>query len=272
MIDCKRESEKLRILCACKEKYWTDCKLDVTMGKFYLFEQTFLLDKCLENVLKINGVTKLLSESVGMKGWKWSAKNFSQNVFGRVLLGDLQWRVEIDWAQGFFAKCFWSSFLFSFSSVTCTTCLHRQRIQSSAFTDWKFKKRNTIYLTALRSGEWKKHNAQMCSDVSFLIRLFLTLQSVHGIARCLHDFRGHLRCGKWGSFTGSCFPHFWSPCLPCFDGSCFPDWLKTGWGPLSVNLNISKLLQFHQICHPILPFHLASPHFTNPVRYLSAPV
>ena len=38
------------------------------MGKFYLSEQTFLLDKCLENVLKINGITKLLNESVGMKG------------------------------------------------------------------------------------------------------------------------------------------------------------------------------------------------------------
>ena len=160
-----------------------------------------------------------------MKGWKWSAKNFSQNLFGRVLLGDLQWRVEIDWAQGFFAKCFWSSFLFSFSSVTCTTCLHRQRIQSSAFTDWKFKKRNTIYLTALRSGEWKKHNAQMCSDVSFLIRLFLTLQSVHGIARCLHDFRGHLRCGKWAVLPGRVFRIFGRLVFHVLTAPVF----QTGW-------------------------------------------
>ena len=139
-----------------------------------------MFGKCIKDKYLAGGITKLLNESEGMKGWKWSAKNFSQNLFGRVLLGDLQWRVEIDWAQGFFAKCFWSSFLFSFSSVTCTTCLHRQRIQSSAFTDWKFKKRNTIYLTALRSGEWKKHNAQMCF-VSFLIQLFLALNLCHSM-------------------------------------------------------------------------------------------
>ena len=229
-----------------------------------------MFGKCIKDKYLAGGITKLLNESEGMKGWKWSAKNFSQNLFGRVLLGDLQWGVEIDWAQRFFAKCFWSSFLFSFSSVTCSTCLHRQRIQSSAFTDWKFKKRNTIYLTALRSGEWKKHNAQMCF-VSFLIQLFLALNLCRSMT--LPDV--YMIFGViWGAANEQFYRVVFSPFLVALS-SMF-------WRPLFSRLAENRLratfCQSQYFETSPIPsnlssnFHLASPHFTNPVRYLSAPV
>ena len=130
-----------------------------------------------------------------------------------------------------------------------------------------------------RSDERENSEAQgiVCWLDFFLLSIFdsaphfvCSVNSVHVITWCLHDFRDHV---PWqiGSFRGSCFPHFWSPCLPCFDGQCCPDWMKTGRGPFSVNFNISKLLRpiFHHMSNFATSF---SARFTNIVRYLSASV
>ena len=130
-----------------------------------------------------------------------------------------------------------------------------------------------------RSDERENSEAQglVCWLDFFLLSIFdsalhfvCSVNSVHVITWCLHDFRDHV---PWqiGSFRGSCFSHFWSPCLPCFDGQCCPDWMKTGRGPFSVNFNISKLLRpiFHHLSSFATSF---SARFTNLVKYLSATV
>ena len=90
--------------------------------------------------------------------------------------------------------------------------------------------RNTM-LRCARSVYWL--------DFSFLSIFFSTLSMA--LPNVYMIFRIIWPVANGQLWRPSCFPHFWSPCLPCFDGSCFPDWMKTGWGPFSVNFNISKL-------------------------------
>ena len=78
-------------------------------------------------------------------------------------------------------------------------CFHWLEIQKEKF--------NLLDSVAL----WRVKETQ-CSDVlrQFPDSTFPCTQSLslHDIARCLHDFRGHLRCGKWAVLPGRVFRIF----------------------------------------------------------------
>ena len=210
-------------------------------------------------------------------------------------------KVKTDWLQRSFVlrKLFLVEFSLSPrwpAQLVCTAaedtilCFHWMQIQ----------KRNTIYRRldrpslngnskekynletpwqGVRSTKGKKHGMLRCArsacwlDFYFLSVFFSIFCPPARVSMALPDvymiFGIIWRVANGQFWRVMFFPHFWSPCLPCFDGSCFPNWVKTGWGPFSVNFDISKLF-----CHIFYPrFAISScPRFSNPVTYLSTSV
>ena len=117
--------------------------------------------------------------------------------------------------------------------------------------------------------------------VSLLIKLLLPLSlflnflssrpSVHGITRCLHDFRDHLARGKWAVLAGHVFSAFLVALSSMFWRLVFSKLGENRLRAIFCQFQYFKAFLSHflsQICHFILPTLFKSRHIFVNVRLI----